>query len=313
MSEFLTQEEQLQYARAELAKELGRMDVAMPQSSAAFRELLESVDTTSAEGQELYGRLIVLSKQAAEVFSKAEVKAKSSLDIYVEFFNSLQASLKGLAEYRKNLLFSEFTAQNKEDLFAALTGTSSVLNDELAKGAKADSQMVAQSVSDLQKYADNYLAQAKLTAGTREEYQNAVNEVADLLDFGAQAKEVDAQVLLLGDILANEELQRALLAEIATNTGNNGFSISYANNVIDVVPFANGGIVTRPTVGLVGEAGYPEAIVPLKDRFALNTQKLEDNSDEQTVIAREILIVTKRLAKLMEEWDYLGVPQRGTA
>ncbi len=313
MSEFLTQEEQLQYARAELAKEFGRMDIAMPQSSAAFRELLEGVDTTSAEGQELYGRLIVLSKQAAEVFSEAEAKAKSSLDIYVEFFNGLQASLKGLAEYRKNLLFNEFTAQNKEDLFTALAGTSSALSVELAKGAKADSQMVAQSVSDLQKYADNYLAQAKLTAGTREEYQNAVNEVASLLDFGAQAQEIDAQVLLLGDILENEELQRALLAEIATNTGNNGFSISYANNVIDVVPFANGGIVTRPTVGLVGEAGYPEAIVPLKDRFALNTQKLEDNSDEQTVVAREILIVTKRLTKLLEEWDYLGVPQRGVA
>ncbi|MGE4510645.1 MAG: hypothetical protein AB7D43_06060 [Sulfurimonadaceae bacterium] len=313
MSEFLTQEEQLQYARAELAKEFGRMDIAMPQSSAAFRELLEGVDTTSAEGQELYGRLIVLSKQAAEVFSEAEAKAKSSLDIYVEFFNGLQASLKGLAEYRKNLLFNEFTAQNKEDLFTALAGTSSALSVELAKGAKADSQMVAQSVSDLQKYADNYLAQAKLTAGTREEYQNAVNEVASLLDFGAQAQEIDAQVLLLGDILKNEELQRALLAEIATNTGNNGFSISYANNVIDVVPFANGGIVTRPTVGLVGEAGYPEAIVPLKDRFALNTQKLEDNSDEQTVVAREILIVTKRLTKLLEEWDYLGVPQRGVA
>lgn len=29
------------------------------------------------------------------------------------------------------------------------------------------------------------------------------------------------------------------------------------------VPFANGGIVTRPTPALVGEAGYPEVIVPI--------------------------------------------------
>lgn len=30
-------------------------------------------------------------------------------------------------------------------------------------------------------------------------------------------------------------------------------------------PFANGGIVTAPTLGLVGEAGYNEAVIPLKD------------------------------------------------
>jgi hypothetical protein len=29
-------------------------------------------------------------------------------------------------------------------------------------------------------------------------------------------------------------------------------------------PFANGGIVNKPTLGLVGEAG-PEAIIPLRD------------------------------------------------
>ncbi|WP_179974908.1 hypothetical protein [Candidatus Campylobacter infans] len=29
-------------------------------------------------------------------------------------------------------------------------------------------------------------------------------------------------------------------------------------------PFANGGIVTRATPALIGEAGYPEAVIPLK-------------------------------------------------
>lgn len=38
-------------------------------------------------------------------------------------------------------------------------------------------------------------------------------------------------------------------------------------NQIDAqyTPFANGGIVTSPTLGLVGEAGYNEAVIPLKD------------------------------------------------
>ena len=30
-------------------------------------------------------------------------------------------------------------------------------------------------------------------------------------------------------------------------------------------PFANGGIVTSPTLGLIGEAGYSEAVIPLKN------------------------------------------------
>ena len=33
----------------------------------------------------------------------------------------------------------------------------------------------------------------------------------------------------------------------------------------EYTPFANGGVVTKPTRGLVAEAGYSEAIIPLKD------------------------------------------------
>ena len=32
-----------------------------------------------------------------------------------------------------------------------------------------------------------------------------------------------------------------------------------------IVPFANGGIITGPTLGLIGEAGYSEAVIPLKN------------------------------------------------
>ena len=34
---------------------------------------------------------------------------------------------------------------------------------------------------------------------------------------------------------------------------------------LNLTPFANGGIVTAPTPALIGEAGYPEAVIPLKD------------------------------------------------
>lgn len=45
-------------------------------------------------------------------------------------------------------------------------------------------------------------------------------------------------------------------------TGGGGFFSGGLGNILSVLPFADGGIVTRPTLGLVGEAG-PEAIIPL--------------------------------------------------
>ena len=42
-------------------------------------------------------------------------------------------------------------------------------------------------------------------------------------------------------------------------------SISNAESWLNTHKFADGGIVTKPTLGLIGEAGYPEAVIPFKD------------------------------------------------
>jgi phage-related minor tail protein len=49
------------------------------------------------------------------------------------------------------------------------------------------------------------------------------------------------------------------------------YAAAAAAGMIDVstfVPFAKGGVVTKPTLGLVGEAG-PEAVIPLSQAGAL--------------------------------------------
>jgi TP901 family phage tail tape measure protein len=65
------------------------------------------------------------------------------------------------------------------------------------------------------------------------------------------------------------------------------------------VPFAEGGIVTKPTLGLVGEAGYSEAIVPLKDNNAINvnTPALEAQVRE---VANKLDKVIDGLANLVD-------------
>jgi phage-related minor tail protein len=44
----------------------------------------------------------------------------------------------------------------------------------------------------------------------------------------------------------------------------------FGGNPFFATPFAKGGIVTRPTLGLVGEAG-PEAVIPLNRSSGLGT------------------------------------------
>ncbi len=52
-----------------------------------------------------------------------------------------------------------------------------------------------------------------------------------------------------------------------------GFSSMVDLDAIPSVAFASGGIVTGPTLGLMGEAGSPEAAIPLNDRGAAFMQK----------------------------------------
>ena len=49
-------------------------------------------------------------------------------------------------------------------------------------------------------------------------------------------------------------------------------------------PFANGGMVTGPTMGLVGEGRYNEAIVPLPDGKSIPVELAGGGSSSPTVI-----------------------------
>jgi len=55
-------------------------------------------------------------------------------------------------------------------------------------------------------------------------------------------------------------------------------------------PFANGGIVTSPTMGLIGEAGYNEAVIPLKNpNDPLGQKEVIAKLTEQNGILMKIL------------------------
>ena len=76
------------------------------------------------------------------------------------------------------------------------------------------------------------------------------------------------------DLLQLED-ELSVLQQISANTSamiealeNSASFDIYAQNLetsVKIKAFANGGIVTGPTFGLIGEAGYSEAVIPLKN------------------------------------------------
>ena len=69
---FLTEEERLEYSITMLKKEFGKLNIEMPTSKKGFKDLLASLDLTTEAGQELYGRLIILSEGFADVVDESE-------------------------------------------------------------------------------------------------------------------------------------------------------------------------------------------------------------------------------------------------
>jgi hypothetical protein len=87
--------------------------------------------------------------------------------------------------------------------------------------------------------------------------QNRQNEEAAR---AAEAARVAAAAATVHKTISSYTAEEAMRMLADPNANMAQFLMSNSNNMSGV--FANGGIVTRPTLGLVGEAG-PEAIVPL--------------------------------------------------
>ena len=67
---FLTEGEQLAYSTAVITKEFSKLNLTLPTSKDAYKDLLNGLDLTTEAGQELYGRLLLLAEGFAEVADK---------------------------------------------------------------------------------------------------------------------------------------------------------------------------------------------------------------------------------------------------
>lgn len=106
---FLTDAQQLALSTTQLQIEFNKLNVAMPTNKESFTELIESLDLSSEAGQELYGRLIILSESFATVADSVQEsidslestlkdKSQTMFDDFISSISNMFDSIVGMAE-----------------------------------------------------------------------------------------------------------------------------------------------------------------------------------------------------------------------
>ena len=138
------------------------------------------------------------------------------------------------------------------------------------------------SSTSFEKYSYEMLKMAgeleSVGGGDKESVELKISQIKELLDLGNQNIESAKKELLRVNETASNQLSalknllgkdsalfKGLRAIYNATISLKPKEAKQKLDELSLTPFANGGIVTAPTNALIGEAGYPEAVIPLKD------------------------------------------------
>lgn len=127
--DFLTDQERAAELTRRASRDFAQLGVSLPDSVAAYRALIDSVDTSTEAGQGLYGALIALAPEFAELQDSIE-QASSGV-------NALVKSLRDLAdEANKNIIQAQNPNQSLDRMrreFASTAALAGLGNREAAE------------------------------------------------------------------------------------------------------------------------------------------------------------------------------------
>lgn len=145
--------------------------------------------------------------------------------------------------------------------------------DEIINGAKEDSETYKTALDELN---DAKRAQVDANDAVTQAYERQRDALIELREAEEKLEEVrsrtSGRIQSRGNAMLNTPLNIAAPSATATE-GINAWDWDIYSGII---PFANGGVVTSPTVGLIGEAG-PEAVIPLSDMGAMGGMNIVVN------------------------------------
>jgi phage-related protein len=170
MSNFYTDAEQVAFITQSMEASFSTLGVTMPQTKDAFRDLLETMDTSTEEGAYLYGQVLLLSEGFAQMSTATE-----------QLSQSVSASVQNIADaWLGNL--SYLTLKQKADfasgyLALGLSGDGTI---DTVAAARLAAETALKTTSTKEEYIpvfERYIAELE---GQEADATN--NDIVDRLD-----------------------------------------------------------------------------------------------------------------------------------
>ena len=204
---FLSESEQLDYKTQQLTQSFTSLGLSMPSTNVAFKDLLSGLDLTSSAGQELYGRLIILSDSFSEISNLKVSVLTDELDATNTTISSIESITSSLDSVVSNLRSSIDTSSGTSlDAFARSMTTSLLL------AQSGDYTALSSSVADTISYS-SALNNSDYFSSTRDmQYAQAV--AAN--QFESMNVNLDTELSVLQEIALNTNNMIAALSSLTT-------------------------------------------------------------------------------------------------
>lgn len=158
---------------------------------------------------------------------------------------------------------------------------------------------IAESSGKLQQVNFQLSAMDFVVSNIREGFESASREA---VSFGMQSvrvfKTANSVLQVFINSLVQSALQMAAMGILKTIIGA-AFGGPAGAIAVNAVPMATGGIVTGPTLAMLGEAGVPEAVIPLDKLSNIN-----NNSSIENLLAANLKAINDWADRLAFEFEY---------
>jgi len=225
---FYTEAEQSEARLARLREEFEALGISMPASRAAFREIVESLDLTTAGGQTFYAELLKLSAALGDVLPQvsaftAEIAGIAAeiggeIGVQIEAAQDMASAAQAAAEewHRTAESLRGFVADLVQTELGAASAdqAAAVLEARLDQAFAAVQGGDAAAAASLPDLARSYLRRARDEAGSELAYRRIAGEVQARLAYAAGIADLEA---------GNDEVLAGLYQqqiEVLTSLGN---------------------------------------------------------------------------------------------
>tara|TARA_R100001509_G_scaffold65817_1_gene36469 strand:+ start:3347 stop:5641 length:2295 start_codon:yes stop_codon:yes gene_type:complete len=252
-----TARERLNIAKQIYENELQGAKIAYEQtlnSIEAEKQRLEfRRQTAEVEAQiiQAKGELAAAEAKSAEKAELILEKTKKAVSAQQENVRVIEGQIDAQSEIAEHQITAANAVLRQNELTAKQNYEQKLVNDQLVKG-KTEAQNLGNKILESHGHTD------RLKTATGEVSTNAANAAGNFIRVATAADQAAAAINRAA------AAQRSLNAARSQSSSNSGPVQQAAGgyNLGSFTPFAKGGVVRGPTLGLIGEGGEPEYIIP---------------------------------------------------